>query len=70
MTLPQAAESHPACEMEFRGANSSMVWVRDAKNVTKLDYMFHPDPIDYEHLKKEIEPNLGKYMQGFDVAGW
>ena len=70
VTLPQAAESHPACEMEFRGANSSMVWVRDAKNVTKLDYMFHPDPIDYEHLKKEIEPNLGKYMQGFDVAGW
>ncbi|KQX34445.1 T6SS effector BTH_I2691 family protein [Variovorax sp. Root434] len=70
VTLPQAAESHPACEMEFRGANSSMVWIRDAKNVTKLDYMFHPDPIDYEHLKKEIEPYLGKYMQGFDVAGW
>ncbi|WPH19288.1 T6SS effector BTH_I2691 family protein [Variovorax paradoxus] len=68
--LPQAAASHPACEMEFRGANSSMVWVGDAKNVTKLDYMFHPDPIDYEHLKKEIEPSLGKYMQGFDVAGW
>jgi hypothetical protein len=70
VTLPQAAESHPACEMEFRGANSSMVWVSDAKNVTKLDYMFNPDPIDYEHLKKEIEPNLGKYTQGFDVAGW
>ncbi|MEJ1129899.1 T6SS effector BTH_I2691 family protein [Variovorax sp. CCNWLW225] len=68
--LPQAAQSNPACEMEFRGANSSMVWVRDAKNVTKLDYLFHPDPLDYEHLKKEIEPNLGKYMQGFDVAGW
>jgi len=68
--LPQAAKSHPACEMEFRGANSSMVWVRDAKNVTNLDYLFHPDPLDYEHLKKEIEPNLGKYMQGFDVAGW
>lgn len=68
--LPQAVASHPACEMEFRGANSSMVWVGDAKNVTKLEYMFNPDPIDYEHLKKEIEPNLGKYMQGFDVAGW
>ena len=70
VALPQAAESHPACEMEFRGANSSMVWVSDAKNVTKLDYMFNPDPIDYEHLKKEIEPNLDKYTQGFDVAGW
>lgn len=70
VTLPQAAESHPACEVEFRGANSSMVWVSDAKNVTKLDYMFNPDPIDYEHLKKEIEHNLEKYTQGFDVAGW
>ena len=70
VTLPQTAEPHPACEMELRGANNSMVWVRDAKNVTRLDYMFHPDPIDYEHLKKVIEPNLGEYMQGFDVAGW
>lgn len=67
---PGSAEVHVACARDARQANNSMVWVKDAKRVKKLWYMFHPDPIDPEHLFKEIVPNLGKYMQSFDVAGW
>lgn len=67
---PQDAKPNPACEVEVRGAIASMVWVADAKRVETLHYMFHPDPIEYDHLTSEIEPSLGKYMQSFDVAGW
>jgi|GEM_PF-1512149 len=68
--FPEAAKSNPACEMEVRGANASMVWVADAKNVTELHYMFHPDPIVPKHLFEHIEPKRDTYMQKFDVAGW
>ncbi|BEP50066.1 hypothetical protein LJR260_003745 [Variovorax paradoxus] len=68
--FPEAAKSNPACEMEVRGANASMVWVADAKNVTELHYMFHPDPIVPKHLFEHIEPQRDTYMQKFDVAGW
>ncbi|PZQ71723.1 MAG: hypothetical protein DI563_17150 [Variovorax paradoxus] len=67
---PQDARANPACEVEIRGANASMVWVRDAASVVSLHYMFHPDPLDYQHLRQEIEPNRDKYMQTFDVAAW
>lgn len=70
VSAPASAKAHVACARDERQANASMVWVRDAKRVKKLWYMFHPDPIDYDHLKSEIEPNLAKYMQSFDVAGW
>lgn len=70
VAYPQDAKPNPACEVEIRGANMSMVWVRDAQNVISLHYLFHPDPLDYEHLRKEIEPNRDKYMQKFDVAAW
>ncbi|MDR2852262.1 MAG: hypothetical protein LBV61_04275 [Burkholderiaceae bacterium] len=68
--FPAGAQSHPACEVQVRGANASMVWIADAKRVKKVWYMFHPDPIDPAHLLKEIQPNLDKYMQSFDAAGW
>lgn len=68
--FPEAAKSNPACEMEVRGANASMVWVADAKNVTELHCMFHPDPIVPKHLFEHIEPQRDTYMQKFDVAGW
>lgn len=67
---PGNAKVHLACARDARQANNSMVWVKDAKRVRKLWYMFHPDPVDPAHLLKEILPNLGKYMQSFDVAGW
>ncbi|CAA2099295.1 T6SS effector BTH_I2691 family protein [Variovorax paradoxus] len=70
VNLPEQARAQPACEVEVRGANASMVWIRDAGRVKKLWYMFHPDPIDYEHLTQKIEPSLATYMQCFDVAGW
>jgi hypothetical protein len=44
--FPDEAKSHPACQVEFRPANMSMVWIQDAKRVKKVWYMFHPDPID------------------------
>ena len=68
--FPEAAKSNPACEIEVRGANASMVWIRDAKDVTELNYMFHPDPIVPKHLFEQIEPKRNIYMQSFDVAGW
>lgn len=70
VALPTEARSNPACEVEIRGATKSLVWVPDAKRVESLHYLFHPDPIDYQHLMDVIEPNLGKYAQRFDVAGW
>ncbi|MEJ8857248.1 T6SS effector BTH_I2691 family protein, partial [Variovorax robiniae] len=51
-------------------ANRSMVWVKDAKEVKKLWYMFNPDPVDHKHLFNVIAKDLPKYMQSFDVAGW
>lgn len=70
VALPAEARSNPACEVEIRGATKSLVWVPDAKRVESLHYLFHPDPIDYQHLMDVIEPNPGKYAQRFDVAGW
>lgn len=67
---PEAAEAKIACERGARQANNSLIWIKDAKNVKSLWYAFHPDPIDPQHLKREIEPNPAKYMQRFDVAGW
>lgn len=70
VSAPEAAKVHIACARDDRPANASMVWVKDAKRVKKLWYMFHPDAVDYDHLKQKIEPNLDEYMQSFDVAGW
>ncbi|MDO3506494.1 T6SS effector BTH_I2691 family protein [Ralstonia pseudosolanacearum] len=67
---PEAAEAKIACERRARQANNNLIWIKDAKNVKSLWYAFHPDPIDPQHLKSEIEPNPAKYMQRFDVAGW
>ena len=58
------------CARDARQANNCLAWVTDAKNVKSLWYVFHPDPIDPQYLKSEIEPNPAKYMQSFDVAGW
>ena len=59
-----------ACARDSRQANNSMVWIRDAKRVKKLWYLFSPDPIDYEHFKNVISANPASYMKSFDVAGW
>jgi hypothetical protein len=66
---PQAAEAKVACKRDARQANNSLVWV-DATTVTKVWYLFSPDPLDYQHLKNEIEKSPDKYMQSLDVAGW
>ncbi|MGC0099305.1 T6SS effector BTH_I2691 family protein [Ralstonia pseudosolanacearum] len=68
--LPANGEARIACERDARQANNSLIWIKDAKNVKSLWYAFHPDPIDPQHIKREIEPNPAKYMQRFDVAGW
>ncbi|MDH6168255.1 hypothetical protein M2282_003406 [Variovorax boronicumulans] len=67
---PHSARTEAACEPNKWGANRSLVWIQDAKNITKLWYMFHPDPIDFAHLNSEIAGNLKTYMQSIDVAGW
>ncbi|RAS08781.1 T6SS effector BTH_I2691 family protein [Cupriavidus alkaliphilus] len=68
--LPENAAPKVACARDARQANNSLVWLEDAKKVTALRYMFHPDPVDSRHLKQEIEPNRDKYMQRLNVAGW
>ncbi|MET3518163.1 hypothetical protein ABIC63_005973 [Pseudacidovorax sp. 1753] len=68
--LPEDAKASPACEVQTRGAVMSLIWLQDARNVKSLHYLFHPDPLSWDHLKRHIEPHRNKYMQRFDVAGW
>lgn len=68
--LPENAAPKVACARDARQANNSLVWLEDAKKVTALWYMFHPDPVDSRHLKQELEPNRAKYMQRLNVAAW
>jgi hypothetical protein len=70
VSQPETAQAKVACARDSRQANNSLVWIPDAKNVTELHYLFHPDVIDYKHLMDEIEPKRDRYMQKFDVAGW
>lgn len=67
---PKEAQGLAACSPQEWGANRSLVWIKGAKDVTKLNYMFHPDPIDADHLNKVIDGDLGKYTQSFDLASW
>ncbi|MDQ0014380.1 hypothetical protein J2W23_002771 [Variovorax boronicumulans] len=67
---PKEAEGLAACSPQEWGANRSLVWIQGAKDVTKLNYLFHPDPMDPDHLSKVIDSDLDKYTQSFDVAGW
>lgn len=67
---PEKTTAEPACRPNEWGANRSLVWIKDAVDVSGLQFMFHPDPIDHEHLKAVIDKDPGKYMQSFDVAGW
>jgi hypothetical protein len=67
---PEKTTAEPACRPNEWGANRSLVWIKDAVNVSGLQFMFRPDPIDHEHLKGVIDKDPGKYMQSFDVVGW
>lgn len=70
INYPDRTENLPACSPGEWGANRSLVWVKDVKEVTRLHYMFHPDPVDPDHLKTVIGKAPDQYMQSFDVAGW
>ena len=67
---PENASAEPACRPNEWGANRSLVWIKDVDAITRLHFMFHPDPVDPEHLKKVIGKEPKRYMQSFDVAGW
>lgn len=67
---PGETSAEPACRPNEWGGNRSLVWIKDADAVTSLYFMFHPDPVDPDHLKKVIGKEPKKYMQHFDVAGW
>jgi hypothetical protein len=67
---PEKTENLAACSPGEWGANRSLVWIKDVKAVTKLNYMFHPDPINPVHLETVIEKEPDKYMQRFNVSGW
>jgi hypothetical protein len=59
-----------ACKPNEWGANRSLVWIKDAENISKLQFMFHPDPVDHDHLTKVIGAAPDKYMQTINVAAW
>jgi hypothetical protein len=67
---PKSASAEAACRPNEWGDNRSLVWVKDAEDVTDFHYLFSPSPLDPDHLKGQIQGNLGKYTQSFDVAGW
>lgn len=67
---PENASAEPACRPNEWGGNRSLVWIRDVNAIARLHFMFHPDPVEPEHLKKVIGKEPGRYMQSFDVAGW
>ncbi|MET3497844.1 T6SS effector BTH_I2691 family protein [Variovorax boronicumulans] len=67
---PNEAEGLAACSPQDWGANRSLVWIKGARDVTKLNYLFHPDPVDPDHLNSVIDKDLDKYTQSFDVASW
>lgn len=67
---PEKTTAEPACRPKEWGANRSLVWIKDAGDIAKLHFMFHPDPIDHEHLKTVIGNDLGRYMQSIDLAAW
>ncbi|RQO53778.1 hypothetical protein DBV14_13425 [Variovorax sp. KBW07] len=67
---PEKTDNLAACSPGEWGANRSLVWVKDAKDITKLQYMFHPDPIDPVHLETVIGKDPDKYLQRFNVSGW
>lgn len=67
---PDEATAEAACRPNEWGANRSLVWIKDVDNLTKLQFMFHPDPIDPDHLKTVIGKAPDKYMQSFDVKAW
>ncbi len=68
--FPSSARAHMACKRDQRQANASLVWIADALKVEKLQYLFSPDPLNPEHLNKEINVKPDAHMQTFDVAGW
>ena len=70
VSQPGTAKAKIPCARDARQANNSLVWIPDAKNVTELHYLFHPDVIDYKHLMDEIDAKPDQYMQRFDVAAW
>ena len=70
VSQPETAKAKIACARDARQANNSLVWIPDAKNVTELHYLFHPDVIDYKHLVDVIDAKPDDYMQRFDVAAW
>ncbi len=67
---PKEAANLAACSPGEWGANRSLVWIKDAKDVTQLNFMFHPNAIDPTHLKTVIGAAPDEYMQRFDVSGW
>lgn len=67
---PKQTAAGVACKPNEWGANRSLVWIKDAENITKLQFMFHPDPIDPDHLKTVIGKEPDKYMQTFKVSAW
>ena len=67
---PEKTAAAAACRPNEWGANRSLVWIKDAANITRLHFMFHPDPIDPDHLKDVIGKAPDKYMQSFAVAAW
>lgn len=58
----------PACEMAVRGANRSLVWIANPKDVSNLWYFFNPDPVLPDILRK-LKASPEK-LHHIDISAW
>lgn len=68
LTPVPESPGNPACEVNVRGANKSLVWIADPKGVDKLWYFFSPDPVLPDVLGTLA--TSPQKLHHLDVAGW
>ena len=68
LTPSPSGPAAPACEVAIRGANKSLVWIADPKNVSNLWYFFHPDTVLPDVLRN-LKADPAK-LHKLDVSAW
>lgn len=66
----QPALPKVACDVDTRAANNSLVFVRDARTVKTLWYVFHPNALADDTWQEMRRHPADHGMQRFDVRAW